>query len=360
MSPRFCAQAIPSLATACLISSPVAAQLEWRSKDEKTSFRLGLLAQLMGESADVAGTDDEASNIFLRRLRLLGGFKFGEQLSAFVQTDSPNLGKGASDGTKDSGDIFLQDFVGTWKFSQGLHLDGGLLLTAQTYNHNQSAASLVAVDYGAFTFVESGPIGARVGRDTGVRLRGYLLDDHVEYRAGVYQGVRGDNASNEFRYVGRLMLQLFTPQVGLFYRGSSLGKTRTLSVGGSYDMQEEYRAYGFDVFFEHPFGNGNGLVLQGDYAGVDGDVFLPTLPERTTLLLEGGVYVGAIQVQPFVQYASQDLDDPALVDEDRYSIGLAWLPGGYGNNLKASFTHIDRSEGESSDQINVQWQLFQF
>src|SRR5262249_32065847 len=153
---------------------------------------------------------------------LIGGFKLGPELSVFAQTDSPNLGKGATDGTKDAGDIFVQDLVATWKFAQELQLDGGLLLTDNDYNHMQSAATLLALDYGPFTFVESGPTESRTGRDYGLRARGYLADDHLEYRAGIFQGVRGVNATNEFRYGGRLMLQFFTPQVGLFYRGTSL------------------------------------------------------------------------------------------------------------------------------------------
>src|SRR5262245_5234263 len=84
------------------VSSAAAAQLEWSSKDDKTSFKLGILAQLQAESADVPGSDDEANNLFFRRLRLLGGFRLGQQLSIFAETDSPNLGKGASSGTKDA------------------------------------------------------------------------------------------------------------------------------------------------------------------------------------------------------------------------------------------------------------------
>jgi hypothetical protein len=345
----------------CLVTVDAAsAQLEWSSKDDKASLKVGVLAQLQAESAEVAGTDERANNLFLRRLRLLANFTLGEDLTVFAETDSPNLGKGANDGTKDAGDIFLQDLVATWKLAPSFQLDGGLLLMEQSYNHNQSAASLLALDYGPFTFVESGPTLSRVGRDYGVRARGYVFGDHLEYRAGIYQGVRGDEASNEFRYAARLMLQLFTPQTGLFYRGTSLGKTQTLALGTSIDSQEEYHSIGADLFFEQPFGDGNGFVLQTDFTKIDGDVFLPTLAERTNLLVESGVYLGASKLQPFVQFASQDLDSGTLVDEDRYTLGLAYFPGGHGNNLKLSFTHIDPEPGEASDQVNLQWQVFQF
>jgi hypothetical protein len=158
--------------------------------------------------------------------------------------------------------------------------------------------------------------------------------------------------------MGRLMLQLLSPQTAVFYRGSSLGKSKALSFGASYDTQEDYDSYGADVFFEHPFGNGNGVIAQVDYVWLDGDAFLPALTERSNLLFEGGVYLGAPKLQPFVQLASRDLD--AGGDEQRYTFGLGWYPGGQGNNLKLAFTHIDGAGGSKSDQINLQWQVFTF
>lgn len=362
MSARCKAGALGIFLTATLLGAahPAAAQLQWSSKDEKTSFKVGLLGQLQAESADVAGTDDSANNLFIRRLRVIMGFTLGEKISVFLETDSPNLGKSSNAGIKDTGDAFIQDFAATYKFSQGFMLDGGLLLLEQSYNHNQSAASLLTVDYGPYSFVESAPTASRVGRDYGLRARGYVAGDHLEYRAGVYQGVRGTNASNDFRFVGRVMYSFFTPQVGLFYRGTSLGKTRTLAFGGSFDTQEEYDSLGLDVFFDQPLAGGNGFTVQADWVQIDGGTFLTALPEQTNLLVESGFYVSSIKLQPFVQYAAQSFDDDARIDEERFTAGLGYFVGGHNNNLKLSFTKIEPERGESRDQINLQWQIFQY
>src|SRR5262245_4575905 len=99
-------------AAACsvLLAPPVLArQVQWSWNDGETTLKLGVLAQPAAESADVPGTDDEANNLFLRRLRLIGGLNIGDRLALFGETDSPNLGKAANDGTKDAGDIFVQD-----------------------------------------------------------------------------------------------------------------------------------------------------------------------------------------------------------------------------------------------------------
>jgi len=338
---------------------PAEAQLQWSSKDEKMSFKVGLLAQMQGEAADVAGTDDTATNLFFRRLRLIMTFNLGEKLSIFMETDSPNLGKSNNAGVKDANDVYIQDFVATWKFSQQFMLDGGMMLLEQSYNHNQSAATLLALDYGPYTFVESAATGERVGRDYGLRARGYLFGDHLEYRAGVYQGVRGVNASNDLRFTGRLMYSFFTPPVGLFYRGTSLGKTQTLSFGASYEQQEDYDSFGLDAFYDQPWGEGNGFTAQVDYITLDGDTFLTALPEQTNLLLEAGVYFSSIRLQPFLQYAEQNFDDPALNDEEKLAAGLAFHYGGHNNNLKLSYARIEPATGKSRDQINLQWQVFQ-
>ena len=340
-------------------AAPASAQLQWASKDEKMNFKVGLLGQMQGEMVDVAGTDDVATNLFLRRLRLIMGFTLGEKLSVFMETDNPNLGKANNAGVKDAGDVFIQDFVATYKFSPKFMLDGGMLLLEQSYNHNQSAATLLTTDYGPYTFVESAPAGQRVGRDYGLRARGYLLDNHLEYRGGLYQGVRGTNAANDLRFTGRVMYSFFTPQVGLFYRGTSLGKTQTLSIGGSYDTQEKYDSIGLDFFWDQPIGE-SAFVFQADYVNTDGGDFITALAEQTNMLFETGFYFSSIRLQPFLQYATQNFNDASRVDEERLTAGLTYYINGHNNNLKFSYTKIEPDAGESRDQINLQWQIFQF
>jgi hypothetical protein len=350
--------------TLLAIAAPAAAQLQWSSKDGSQSLKVGILGQTQFEDVDVAGSSDSSKNISLRRLRLILGYTLSDQLSVFFQTDDPNLGKSTAAlnaaGVKDTGTIFVQDFVATYKFAKAFQLDGGLLLLEQDYNHNQSAATLLALDYGGYTFNESTATQSRTGRDYGLRARGYVADDHLEYRLGIYQGIRGINNSNDFRYSGRLMYSFFTPQVGLFYRGTSLGKTQTLSFGGAFDKQMDYHNYGFDVFYDQPWGAGNGFTLQGDYNQIDGGKFLLTLPEQDNTLIEAGLYFGGIKLGPFIQYASENFKDPLRIDETRSTGGLAYYIAGHNNNLKLSYTRIEPKHGDSRKQVLLQWQVFQF
>ena len=60
------------------------------------------------------------------------------------------------------------------------------------------AATLLVIDYGPHTFVDSSPGGERVGRDYGVQLRGYPAKQRLEYRLAASGGVRNDG---QFLYV---------------------------------------------------------------------------------------------------------------------------------------------------------------
>ncbi len=340
------------------VASTASAQLQLESKDGKTSLKLGLLGQLQAESLDNPG-GDEAQNLFLRRLRLLMSFKLGEKLTVFVDTDSPNLGKAAANGQKNSGDLFLQDATATYAFSKAFQLDGGLVQVPLSFNHQQSAATLLPVDYGTYTFVTSGPLEARNGRDYGLQARGYLAGDRFEYRLGVFDGARGTGAANDLRLVGRAMWWLKGAQSTFFYRGNSLGKTQSLGVGASYDTQEDYSTLTFDVFLDQPLAGGDGLTLQADYSQIDGDGFV-NLAKQDSLLLEAGYYFAAARLQPFVQYAAQDFDDPARADEEKVQVGLGWYLNGHGSALKLGLGRIERDGAEDLEQIVLQWQIFQF
>jgi len=349
-----------ALALGCFLIAAPTVHAQWQIEPtDGSSIKFGFLVQARAETRDVA--DDNSQDLFFRRLRILAGGKINDKLSFFFETDSPNLGKGNADGTKVSEDVFIQDFVVTYKpQSDAFLLDVGMMLNEVSYNSNQSAASLLATDYGQYSFVWSGPLQARVGRDYGARARGYLFGDHLEYRASVMQGNRGAGSTNDFRFLGRLMFNVFEAQKGLFYTGTTLGKKQLLSFGLSYDTQEDYESFGVDAFWDQPLGGGNGITVQADWTSLDGDVFLTSLPEQENLLVEAGFYMDGLKLLPFVQYAEQDFDDVTRADQDKLMIGLGWMFGGHNANLKLSFAQISTDGAEDVDEIWLNFQVFKF
>lgn len=332
------------------------AQADWKieSDDGNSSIKFGFLAQMRGESIN-PDVGSSQKDLFFRRLRLLAGGKINDQWSFFFETDTPNLGKGDSD------DFFMQDFVVTYKpNSDAFMLDFGQLLGAVTYNSSQSAVSLMATDYGSTSFVWAGALDTKVGRDYGVRARGYVLDDRLEYRASILQGNRGADSSNSLRFLGRVMYNVFGAQKGLFYTGTTLGTKRLLSFGVSYDTQEDYQTTSFDAFWDQPVGDGNAFTAQASWSNVDGDDFLPSLPEQDNIMVEAGFYFSSMKLLPFVQYTSRDFDSEALDDVDKTMIGIGYFFRGHGGNVKLSYANVDSDNGVDQDEIWLNLQVFSF
>ncbi len=360
--------AVPLAASLCLFGRPAAAQIQVTSSDGNDTLKLGLLGQLTGETLDsqVASTSSApthtAQDLYIRRIRLLAGLKLFDKVNVFFDTDSPNIGKGDGAGGKNATDIFVQDLFATYTASKAFQIDAGMMLPPSSYNHTQSAASLMAIDYGANTFLESTPLQGRTGRDYGAEVRGYVADDHLEYRAGVFQGNR-NKVFNAFRYSGRLTFWVFGAQTAsFFYRGTSLGKTQSLGIGGSYDTQKDYKAYNVDLFWDQPVAGGDGITLQADYNHLDGDVFLPSLPKQNNTLVELGYYIHAAKVQPYLQFADRSFDvkTTANQNEKRYELGLGWYPHGFNSNLKFGVGKIDRDTSKNRTQVRLQYQVFVF
>jgi hypothetical protein len=353
--------AITLSASLCLLGPPAAAQIQVTSVDGNATWKLGLLGQFTGETLDNATATHTAQDLYIRRIRLLAGLKLYDKLNVFFDTDSPNLGKGAGDTTKNTTDIFVQDLFATYTVAKEFQIDAGLMLPPASYNHTQSAATLMTIDYGANTFLESTPLQARTGRDYGVQLRGYVGGDHLEYRAGVFQGNRG-KVYNSFRYMGRLTYWVFGTQTGYFYRGTSLGKTQSLGIGGSFDKQNDYKSYDVDLFWDQPIPGGDGVTLQVDYNQLDGDVFLRTLPKQKNVLVELGYYCHTAKLQPYLQLADRtfDVKTAANQEEKRYELGVGFYPHGYNSNLKFGVGKIDRDTSPKRTQVRVQYQVYVF
>ena len=360
LRPQTAWAAVAGATFACL-APPAHAQWEIKPTDG-SSIKVGFLLQGQAESVDVAGSDDTSNNLFFRRARILLGGKINDQWTFFFETDSPNLGKGTgATGAKDAGDMYIQDFVVTYKpGSDAFNLDVGMMLNEVSYNSNQSAATLLATDYGPYTFAWSAPLQARVGRDYGVRARGYLFGDHLEYRASVMQGVRGENSDNDFRFLGRLMFNVFEAQKALFYTGTTLGKKQLLSFGASFDKQEEYETVGVDAFWDQPVGDGNGITVQADWSSLDGDDFLGALPEQENLFVEAGFYINSMKLLPFVQYADRNFKDSALADTDKIMVGLGYMFAGHNGNVKLSYGQHGTDGADDRDEIWLQLQLFRY
>jgi len=338
------------------------AQVSVSSADGKSTLNLGFLSQMQAEALDNADATHTGQNLFFRRLRIIMGGKINDKLSFFFETDSPNLGKGTTTGTKTASTVTVQDFSLTYSFSNEFKIDGGMLLVPVSHNSQQSAASLLFVDYGAYSFQHSSPLDSVVGRDYGLQARGYLADNHIEYRLAVLQGNRGTASTMPFRTTARVVWYPFEADTGFFYTGTTLGKKHILAIGGSYDAQKNYQAYSGDIFLDQPVGGGNALTLQGDYTNYDGGTTFVKLPKQKALLVEGGFYIADAKLSPIVQFSKLTYDTETSTTENQQKIGggVAFWMNGHRNNIKAIVAQIKQDNAKDRMQYVLQWQVFTF
>ncbi|HEY3380966.1 MAG TPA: porin [Vicinamibacterales bacterium] len=348
-----------------LSASPARAQWMISSKDGKTNVKIGFLAQPQLEVLDTPDTTGTSKNLFLRRIRIVFGGQISEKWTFFFETDSPNLGKATPDkaanptGAKDTGGAFIQDAYFTYNQSDAFKVDAGMILVPLGHNHGQSAATLLAVDYGPYTFLENGPTGGRTARDYGVQLRGYPFKQHLEYRLGVFQGVRGVEARNDFRVAGRAVWYPFAADTGFFYSGTFQATRRVVGIGAAFDHQKAYGTYSVDAFIEQPINKGErGVTAQVNWMRFDGGTFIPTLVKQDALLIEAAFHFMKGRISPLVQYSRRTFDNPLTPEQSIWQAGIAYWMAGHQRNLKftAGRQHVDGQPDRT--QALGQLQLF--
>ncbi len=330
--------------------------------NDDVNFKFGFLLQPQADWTQDAATQGYSQNLFARRIRLLVGGQVAKNVTFFFETDSPNLGKvTGSPGTKTTSGLIVQDAFVSWKLADEFTLDAGLFLTGIAHNSLQSAASLTAIDYGAYSFLFTTPANLNnvVGRDTGFQARGYLASKKLEYRVGVWQGARDAASRQALRYTTRVQYNFLDADTGVFYTGSSLGKKKIFALGGGYDTQKGYKSYALDAYYDHPLGPG-ALTAQVDWIHYDGGDFLKTFAKQDTIYGEAGYYISSAKVMPYVTYGTKDIANTNTGDDKRFSIGLGFYPAGQNFNIKAAYGKIDPKVGNSVNQFTIQMQAFYF
>jgi hypothetical protein len=372
MSRRFASIAV---AASCLatVSAPLSAQAVLKVNDS-VSVRLGFLSQTWADFTQNVRQDSAyAQNIFQRRLRFIAGLQAGSHLSFFFQTDNPNLGRSGPGVTKQLGSGFIvQDAYAEVKpgSSNALLLDAGIQYVPFCRNCVESAALILPIDFGAYSYLQSASTGSSAGRDVGFVGRGYLFGDRLEYRAGVFSGARLANglqqASNSLRGAGRVQLQLLDPEAPAYaYAGTYLGRRKVLALGAALDAQGSYRGVAVDGFLSLPVGS-NGITAQTNVLRYDGHELLPGLPKQDAFEAEAGFHFTAAKLTPWVKFEARRFDDavksPVFQNERRFQVGGTWYIMGNTLNLKAGYSRatLDRLGQEALTQNGATLQLQAF
>lgn len=340
--------------------------------NDSVSVRFGVLLQPWYDTQQDAANGKWAQNMYLRRARLLVGGQITKRISFFLETDNPNLGRSSGTPTNRLGAGFiLQDAFVDWKHDDALSVQTGLMLPAFCRNCLQSAASLLTLDYGSYSFLNGSVEQNIVGRDVGVQVKGYVAKGRLEYRAGVFDGQRAAppaggtlGANNALRLAGRLQLALLDKEAtAYFYPAQYFGRRRMLNVGAAIDEQQTLRTYAADVFFDHPAGDG-AVTLQADYFHRDPgkNSAFAALRQQDDLFVEGGFLLPGKRLQPFARYETQNYAGTGVVDQDRFQVGTTIFYAGPTQNthLKLAYSRVQPQTGRRTGEFTLQGQFFYY
>src|SRR5690242_12694919 len=234
--------------------------------------------------------------------------------------------------------FLVQDAFVEYKTSNALRLDGGLMLVPFSRNALQSPASYYTLDTSSMTTVPNTATQSSALRDAGFAATGFFLKDRLQYRLGMFQGVRDANARNSLRTAGYLQYDFFDIEKGYTFAGTALGKKKILAVDCGFDKQGAYRGYSANVAADLPIHGGDEIGGQIQFTKYDGrDKFLSIL-NQNDYLAEGAYYIRRLHLQPFGKWESQNFVATAANDIDRYGAGMNYYI--HAQNLKWTFQYL--------------------
>ncbi len=347
------------MAIALSASASIASAQAVIKVNDDVNFKVGVLGQFQADWFHDNATDATATNLFIRRARFIFGGQVTKNVTFFFDTDAPNLGKTLASGKNITPAMIVQDAYAEFRQSDAFSLDAGLMFIPFSRNSLQAGGTLLALDYGAYTFTQSAAEQSSTGRDTGFQAKGYVLEKRLEYRLGAFQGMRNTTSDNALRFAGRVQYNVFDPETAFFYTGTYLGAKKILAIGAAFDTQSQYQAYDTDVFADAPLGPG-ALTAQFDYNHFDGDVFLPSLKKQNDILFEIGYLIRSLKLTPVLQLTHRDISDVTSGDETRTSIGANYWWAGHTANIKAAYLMIKPSGLPSQHEFTVQMQIFYY
>jgi hypothetical protein len=321
---------------------------------DTVNFRMGFQLQTWADFTQDQVSKGYSDNFLIRRVRFILAGQVAKDVTFFFQTDNPRMGTtpapGTTTPTKSLATGFLvQDAFGEWRVAGNdfLILDAGKMLVPFTRNSLQSTSSHLSLDSGTWTFLQLAGTQSDAGRDVGLQLKSYLVADHLEIRAGVFDGFRappnanGAGQRNPFRFVGRIVYNFLDTEKGYVPVGTNLGKKSIFAIGGGYDTQggvtnpgtatipssDPYRAYGGDIMVDLPMGPGDAktgrsaFTAHADYIHYDGgcgvttantratNCLIPTLSPQQELFTDVGYYFKPIELQPFLRFETENFKD---------------------------------------------------
>jgi hypothetical protein len=337
-------------------------------------LKLGIYLQAWADWQEVPDAQNSGSggyqqNLFLRRARILMGGRVAEDVYFFVDTENSRLGYNKTSSTSLATGFQLVDGLAEWRIADSLILDGGLVRVPYSRVALTASTRMFFLDVPAYGYLQQAATQSTSGNgDTGLLARGYFVDKRLEYRAGVFSGVRLPGVRNAFRVSGRLQWEFLdredftsTAYVGPgLYGGTYLGTKELLAVGTSFDLQMSYRYYAADAFYALPVGASGSLEGVAQYQYMDGGTTFATLPLQNTMTVDAGYYLKDLKVAPVLRYEHRTFNGNPAKEEERWGVSLNYYPYGHNFNVKGALFRFVPRAGVATNEFAIQFQVFYF
>lgn len=369
----------------------------------KPSIQVGALLQTVGVLRENEITAQQAANpnfnekwsrqMNIYRARILLGGNLTRKTSFFIETDiATPIGLTDGNGNKvmQVNPIILDAQI-EHTFSKKFGMIAGMMLVGNTRNALQGAASLLALDFGYYQYpynlFQTSALQNNFGRDIGVNFRGFLANERLEYRIGVFSG-RNIDPLGTLRYIGRLNYNFLDKEQDLYYTGTTLGKGKIFAIGGGFDMQDRYQSLALDAFLDLPLGEAGSITANTAFMYINGGdnpsskALSLSIPTQNIQFLELGYYLKSAKLQPYLKYEAQNITSTALQartsntnifdtlqSKRRLGFGINYYLSGYNANIKLLYESVSygrinfnntNAETINRSEIWLQFQIFIF
>jgi hypothetical protein len=343
---------------------------------ENTWFRFAVQVQAWVQARQdrlTTGADGTyAYDIFCRRCRF---FTTGSVVKNVFFNFLFEAAPGRADpvtGAKAPSTPQVLDAYGQVKFADWLSLSAGNVLMPTSREGTQPTTTYLALDISNVATTPALQGNTYVLRDLGVQANGFFLDNHLEYRLGIWQGSRQAAVTtgtppvtvqsaghNGPRVVGSLMLDFWDPEVGYVSGGHYYGTKKVLGLMGAFDYQSfrkdgppspgtgKNAFYGFTgaAFINYPLsGQGNprggdeivGLLQFGYYDGgftqsplgvTTNPGTYPNVLKQTNYLAEAAYFNHGGKFSVFGKYEMRKISDDYVAPVKAAS-NQTWIAGG--------------------------------
>jgi hypothetical protein len=269
------------------------------------------------------------------------------------------------------------DAYGQVKFADAFWLSAGNILMPLTRNGTQPTTTYLTLDTANIATTPALQGNTYVLRDLGIQANGFFLDNHLEYRLGVYQGSRQPAngtamtaGHNGPRVVGSLMFDFWDPEVGYVNGGHYYGSKKVLGLMANWDYQSfradapglpapgtatnqpggqsknAYMGFSAAAFINYPlsgtpsktggdelaalvqFGLYDGGFAQNPTTGaVTNQGTYPNILKQTNLLAEAAYYNHSAKFSVFGKYEMRKISDDYIA-AFKAAQNVTWIQGG--------------------------------